>query len=63
MASTENAHTVGDLRQMQSLSLESKIIMTKQRIQAWYDYWDGYIGRCTQILRRCMWILGLNIQR
>lgn len=43
MASTENAHTVGDLRQMQSLSLESKIIMTKQRIQAWYDYWDGYI--------------------
>lgn len=43
MASTENAHTVGDLRQMQSLSLESKIIMTKRRIQAWYDYWDGYI--------------------
>lgn len=43
MASTENAHTVGDLRQMQSLSLESKILMTKQRIQAWYDYWDGYI--------------------
>lgn len=39
----ENVHTVGDLRQMQSLSLESKIIMTRQRIQAWYDYWDGDI--------------------
>ena len=30
--SRENVHTLGDLRQMQSLSLESKIRMTKQRI-------------------------------
>lgn len=39
--SRENVHTLGDLRQMQSLSLESKIRMTKQRIQAWYEYFDG----------------------
>lgn len=37
----ENAHTMTDLYQMQSLPLRSKIIMTKQRIQAWYDYFDG----------------------
>lgn len=39
--SRENVHTLGDLRQMQSLSLESKIRMTKQRIQTWYEYFDG----------------------
>lgn len=36
-------HTIGDLQQMQSLPLSAKIIMTKQRIKAWYDYWDGQV--------------------
>lgn len=36
-------HTLSDLKQMQSLPLSAKIIMTKQRIKAWYDYWDGQV--------------------
>lgn len=28
-----------DLKQMQSLPLDYKIILTKQRIQAWYESW------------------------
>ena len=32
-----------DLAQMQSLPLEAKIIMTKERIRQWYDYWDGEV--------------------
>ena len=36
-------HTIGDLQQMQSLPLSAKTIMTKQRIKAWYDYWDGQV--------------------
>ena len=35
-------HTAYDLKQMQSLSLEAKIIMTKQRIKAWYESWIRY---------------------
>jgi len=34
-------HNADDLRQMQSLPLEAKIIMTKRRIQDWVDYWNG----------------------
>lgn len=34
-------HLKDDLRQMQSLPLEAKVIMTQQRIRAWYEYWDG----------------------
>lgn len=37
-----NAHTIEDLRQMQALPLEAKIIMTKQRIKAWYDAWTRF---------------------
>lgn len=33
----ENKHTIGDLRQMQSLSLQSKIQMTRQRLRGWVD--------------------------
>ena len=33
----ENKHTIGDLRQMQSLPLQAKIQMTRQRIRAWID--------------------------
>ena len=36
-----NKHAAYDLAQMQSLPLEAKILMTKRRIQEWYDYWDG----------------------
>lgn len=33
----QNKHTIGDLRQMQSLPLQAKIQMTRQRIRAWID--------------------------
>ena len=39
----QKAHYAYELSQMQSLSLRSKVIMTQQRVKAWYDYWDGYI--------------------
>lgn len=35
-------HTKGELKQMQSLPLRSKIMMTKQRIKAWYKSWKRY---------------------
>lgn len=35
--------TIGDLRQKQSLPLESKIIMSKQRIKEWYEHWNGNV--------------------
>lgn len=38
-----NKHEPWELKQMQSLSLESKIILTKQRIRAWYEHWDGMV--------------------
>ena len=36
------AHTAYDLQQMQSLPLEAKITMTKQRIKAWYESWSRF---------------------
>ena len=51
-----NKHNVYDLAQMQSLPLKYKIIMTKQRIKAWYDYFDGNVyvsisgGKDSQVL-------------
>lgn len=36
-------HTKTDLLQMQSLPLSAKILMTKQRIKDWYDYWGGQV--------------------
>ena len=38
-----NKHTPYDLKQMQSLPLKTKIIMTQQRIRQWYEYWDGMV--------------------
>lgn len=38
-----NKHQSYDLKQMQSLPLEAKIIMTQQRIRQWYDHWDGEV--------------------
>lgn len=37
-----NKHTPYDLAQMQSLPLEAKITMTKQRIKAWYESWTRF---------------------
>ena len=36
-------HTSKDLKQMQSLPLEAKEIMSMQRIRAWHDHWDGLV--------------------
>lgn len=43
----ENKHSQYDLAQMQSLPLKYKVMMTQQRIKAWYEYWDGqvYVSR------------------
>ena len=41
-----NRHTPEGLKQLLSLDLESKIAMTKNRISAWYDYWDGEVYVC-----------------
>lgn len=38
-----NKHTPYDLKQMQSLPLDAKIIMTQERILQWYDHWDGNV--------------------
>ena len=37
-----NRHTQSDLKQMQSLPLEAKIIMTQERIRAWYESWTRF---------------------
>lgn len=36
-------HESYELKQMQSLPLEAKIIMTQQRIRQWYEHWDGEV--------------------
>ena len=38
-----NRHTAYDLKQMQNVPLEGKIIMTQLRIRAWYDHWMGNV--------------------
>lgn len=38
-----NRHSKDDLRQMQSLPLEAKILMTQRRIRDWVDYWHGNV--------------------
>ena len=37
-----NVHQKGDLQQLQSLPLEAKIRLTKERIRAWYEAWWRY---------------------
>ena len=39
MSVKENRHDPGDLAQYQSLPLEAKIRMTKERIKVWYESW------------------------
>lgn len=36
---TQNRHQASDLKQLQSLPLEYKIQMTKERIKVWYESW------------------------
>ena len=36
-------HTAYDLIQMQSLQLDIKIRMTKERIEQWYEHWDSMV--------------------
>lgn len=36
-------HEAWELKQMQSLPLRAKILMTQQRIRAWYEHWDGMV--------------------
>lgn len=38
-----NKHMPHDLKQMQSLPLEAKGIMSEQRIVQWYEYWDEQV--------------------
>lgn len=38
-----NKHLPHDLKQMQSLPLEAKIIMSQERIRQWYDHWEGMV--------------------
>lgn len=38
-----NKHTPYDLKQMQAVPLQGKIIMTQQRIQQWYEHWEGQV--------------------
>lgn len=40
---SNNRHMAYDLKQMQSIPLEGKIIMTQERIRQWHDYWDGQV--------------------
>ena len=39
---SDNKHLPSDLAQMQSLPLEAKIRMTKERIKAWYESWTRF---------------------
>ena len=53
----QNAHTNADLKQMQSLPLSAKIVMSQRRIRDWYDHWDGQVylsfsgGKDSTVLR------------
>ena len=38
-----NRHTSYDLKQMQSVPLEGKILMTQERIRQWYEHFDGMV--------------------
>lgn len=55
----EPVHTVSDLRQMQSLSLESKIRMSTYRINEWYNSGEEmymYLSQEVKTVQYC-WIL------
>lgn len=35
------AHDIDELRELQSLPLEEKLILTQNRIREWYSHWQG----------------------
>lgn len=55
--SDERKHNYGDLKQMQALPLDAKILMTAQRLKVWYDHYDGDVylsfsgGKDSTVLR------------
>lgn len=53
----ENKHSSYDLSQMQSLSLDAKIKMSKERIKNWYEKWKKYtiVNRVTKKERYVTW--------
>ena len=69
---TMSKHNREDLRQMQSLPLEAKILMTQRRIRDWVDYWHRNVyvsfsgGKDSTVLKHivdgmyCMNQLGLK---
>ena len=64
-----NRHTITDLYQMQSLSLDDKVQMTKRRIDDWVNQFgeDGvYVsfsgGKDIGISRLYLWMFRHNIQ-
>lgn len=64
---TPNRHTMGDLKQMQSLPLKIKVQMTERRIFDWYDYWQGDVylsfsgGKDSTVLKHIIDNMGLGI--
>lgn len=38
-----NKHQPWDLKQMQSLPLEAKMILSERRLAIWFDHWDGNV--------------------
>ena len=40
---SEFRHTAEGLKQFQSLTLKAKITLSRARIKAWYEYWDGKV--------------------
>lgn len=45
MAEFENQdkHEIWELQQMQSVTLDVKVALTRNRIRAWYEYWGGNV--------------------
>ena len=60
-------HTQEDLRQMQSLPLDAKIIMTQRRIRDWIDYWNGDVyvsfsgGKDSTVLKHIVDSMGYDV--
>lgn len=51
-------HLPHELKQMQSLPLEAKIRMTKERIEAWYESWWRY-----EIYDKATGCLGVTLKK
>lgn len=38
-----NKHQPWDLKQLQSLPLEAKMVLSERRLEIWYEHWDGEV--------------------